>query len=120
MPLLDIDTLIEEECSERIPAIFARHGEEYFRSCESLVLERATRMGSAAIISTGGGIVARAENRALMAERGVRVYLQIDPDSAIQRLQAQLELEPILVPHYITCSPCVLTGIRKPNWFARL
>ncbi|MBV9616819.1 MAG: 3-dehydroquinate synthase [Ktedonobacteraceae bacterium] len=91
MPLLDLDALIEEECGERIPAIFAQHGEEYFRSYESLVLERITRTASGAIISTGGGIVTRAENRALMAERGVRVYLQVDPAVAIQRLQAQME-----------------------------
>jgi len=91
MPLLDIDALIEEECRERIPAIFAQHGEEYFRSYESFVLDRITRTESGAIISTGGGIVTRAENRALMAERGVRVYLQVDPAVAIQRLQAQME-----------------------------
>ena len=67
MPLLDIDALIEEECGERIPAIFAHHGEEYFRSCESLLLDRVTRTQNAAHHSTGGGIVTRAENRALMA-----------------------------------------------------
>jgi shikimate kinase/3-dehydroquinate synthase len=92
MPLLDIDALIEEECGERIPTIFARHGEKYFRSCESRVLDRVTRTQNGAIISTGGGIVTRAENRALMAERGVRVYLQVEPDLALQRLQAQMEL----------------------------
>ena len=92
IPLLDIDALIEEECGERIPTIFARHGEEYFRSCESRILDRVTRTKSGAIISTGGGIVTRAENRALMAERGVRVYLQVEPAIALQRLQAQLEL----------------------------
>lgn len=92
MPLLDIDALIEEECGERIPAIFAHHGEEYFRSCESLLLDRVTRTQNAAIISTGGGIVTRAENRALMAGRGVRVYLQVEPALALQRLQTQQEL----------------------------
>ncbi len=92
MPLLDIDALIEEECGERIPTIFARHGEEYFRSCESRVLDRVTHTKNGAIISTGGGIVTRAENRALMAERGVRIYLQVEPVLALQRLQAQMEL----------------------------
>lgn len=92
IPLLDIDALIEEECGERIPAIFARHGEEYFRSYESLLLERVTRTEAGTIISTGGGIVTRAQNRAVMAERGVRVYLQVDPESALQRLQSQLEM----------------------------
>jgi shikimate kinase / 3-dehydroquinate synthase len=91
MPLLDIDTLIEEECGERIPTIFAYHGEEYFRSVESLLLDRVTRTQSGAIISTGGGIVTRAQNRALMAERGVRVYLQVEPAIALRRLQTQLE-----------------------------
>lgn len=90
-PLLDIDALIEEECGERIPALFAQHGEAYFRDCESRVLAKAVQQTEAAIIVTGGGIVVRPENRALMADRGIRVYLHVEPDVAIQRLREQHE-----------------------------
>jgi 3-dehydroquinate synthase/shikimate kinase/3-dehydroquinate synthase len=85
----DVDALIEEECGERIPAIFAQHGEDYFRACESRVLTRIAHMADGAIISTGGGIVVRPENRRIMAERGVRIFLHVDAQIALVRLQAQ-------------------------------
>src|SRR5690349_8317614 len=79
-PLLDVDMLVEEECGERIPAIFAQYGEDYFRACESRVLAKAAAVTGGAVIATGGGIVTREENRILMAERGVRVFLQVEPE----------------------------------------
>lgn len=93
LPLLDIDALIEEECGERIPTIFARYGEEYFRACESRVLTRAVRLTERAVIATGGGIVVRPENRALMAKEGIRIFLHTDSAIALRRLQAQQEQE---------------------------
>ncbi len=88
-PLLDIDALIEDEYGARIPTIINRHGEEYFRALESDILARAVRQEPSAIIATGGGIIIRPENRALMAELGVRVFLQIEPQIALERLQNQ-------------------------------
>lgn len=88
-PLLDVDALIEQEYGERIPAIFARHGEAYFRSLEARILAQAIQQPSNAIIVTGGGIVVLPENRALMAQSGVRVFLQVDPLVSLRRLQAQ-------------------------------
>src|SRR6516165_5107176 len=77
--LLDVDALIEEEYGERIPAIFARHGEDYFRQLECRILAQAVESVEGAVIVTGGGVVIRPENRVLMAQRGVRVFLQVDP-----------------------------------------
>jgi shikimate kinase/3-dehydroquinate synthase len=88
-PLLDIDMLIEKECGESIPAIFTRYGEDYFRTLEHRVLTQAAQRVPAAIIVTGGGIVVRPENRALMAERGVRVFMHVEPPVALERLLAQ-------------------------------
>ncbi len=87
-PLLDVDALVEEECGERISAIFARQGEEYFRACESRALARAAQT-EGAIIATGGGIVLRPENRQLMAEYGLRILLHVNPHTALHRLQQQ-------------------------------
>jgi shikimate kinase/3-dehydroquinate synthase len=92
-PLLDIDALIEKESGESISAIFARQGEEYFRSLESRILAQAAQEARSAIIVTGGGIVVRPENRAIMAERGVRIFLQVEPHIALQRLFKQYEDE---------------------------
>jgi shikimate kinase / 3-dehydroquinate synthase len=88
-PFLDTDVLIEEECGERIAAIFEHHGEDYFRACESRVLAQAAQTAGGAIVATGGGIVMRAENRALMDEGGQRIYLQVEPATALERLKAQ-------------------------------
>ncbi len=105
-PLFDLDALVEQECGERIPALFARYGEEYFRDCESRVLARAAGVSAGAVIVTGGGAVVRAENRALMATHGVRIFAHVEPQVALQRLQEQharelaagqtLELRPLL------------------------
>ncbi len=92
-PLLDIDALIEKESGESISAIFACHGEEYFRSFESRILAQAAQEARSAIIVTGAGIVMRPENRAIMAERGVRIFLQVEPHIALQRLLKQYEVE---------------------------
>src|SRR5947209_16649198 len=88
-PFLDVDTLIEEEYGERVPTLYTRYGEDYFRDCESRVLAKAASMTDGAVIATGGGIVMREENRTLMAERGIRVFLRVSPQTALQRLQAQ-------------------------------
>lgn len=90
-PLCDIDALVEEECGERVATIFARYGEEYFRACESRALAKAAQTTGGAIIATGGGIVTRPENRALMAEQGMRVFLDVEPATALERLLAQKE-----------------------------
>ncbi|GCE25400.1 hypothetical protein KDA_08840 [Dictyobacter alpinus] len=105
-PLLDVDALIEQEYGERIPAIFARHGEAHFRSLEARILAQAIQQPVDAIIVTGGGIVVRPENRSLMAQSGVRVFLHVDPQVSLTRLQAQhareqqqgqvLEIRPLL------------------------
>src|SRR6266571_1124755 len=89
VPLFDIDALIEQECGERIPSIFALHSENYFRACESRILAQVAQNQNGAIIATGGGIVLRPENRSLMAENGVRVFLSVDPETALRRLETQ-------------------------------
>jgi len=92
-PLLDVDALIEGEYGERIPVIFARHGEDYFRQLERRVFAQAVEGVEEAVIVTGGGIVIQPENRRLMAQCGIRVFLQVDPAIAIERMQQQFATE---------------------------
>ncbi|MDQ6662748.1 MAG: 3-dehydroquinate synthase [Chloroflexota bacterium] len=91
MPFVDTDALVERECGKRIPAIFVEDGEDFFRACESRVLAQVAQNKDGTIVATGGGIVLAAENRQLMAERGIRIFLSVDPDTALQRLNAQSE-----------------------------
>jgi shikimate kinase / 3-dehydroquinate synthase len=88
-PFLDIDVLVEEQCGQRIPAIFAQQGEAYFRECESRALLDATQSSNCAVIATGGGIVTRQENRTLLRAAGTCVYLSVQPEIVLARLEEQ-------------------------------
>lgn len=71
---VDLDALIETRAHMFIDTIFDRFGEETFRRLETEAL--ASLETSSAIISCGGGIVTRAENKALMD--GFTVFLETD------------------------------------------
>lgn len=78
-PVYEADALIEEEAGTDIPAIFASHGEDYFRQLETQVLRKLGAM-SGAIISTGGGSVTREENYAPLHQNGRMIWLLRDTD----------------------------------------
>lgn len=78
-PVYEADALIEEEAGMDIPAIFASHGEDYFRQLETQVLRKLGAM-SGAIISTGGGSVTREENYAPLHQNGRMIWLLRDTD----------------------------------------
>lgn len=91
-PFLCTDTLVEQQCGQRIPAIFAQHGEAYFRDCESRALAEAIDGSQSAVIATGGGIVIRLENFRLMRASGTVIYLSVEPKTALERLNTQQEV----------------------------
>lgn len=73
-PLVDLDAEIERFEGRSIPDIFAEGGDELFRLKETAALRRAIA-GEKSIVSTGGGIVTREENIALMRENGLVIWL---------------------------------------------
>lgn len=62
---VDLDQKIEANLGDNIDQIFKLQGEQYFRDQESLVLREFVDR-SHQVISTGGGIVLRPENRDLL------------------------------------------------------
>lgn len=76
-PFADLDKLIEEQAGRTIPEIFAQEGEAAFRSLESQVVREAGRE-TGRVVSTGGGVVTRRENRAPLRQNGVIVHLTRD------------------------------------------
>ena len=71
---LDTDALIVKKAGCSIPEIFATQGEEAFRQIETQVL-RELEGRERLIISTGGGIVTRAENQEILRRLGVIVWV---------------------------------------------
>jgi shikimate kinase len=75
-PLVDMDDEIERMARKPITAIFADDGEDRFREMETQVLqELAAQDDRRRIISTGGGVIGREENRRLLRALGYVVWL---------------------------------------------
>ena len=74
VPLCDLDAEIERYEGRSIPEIFAASGDAGFRVCETAALRRALA-ASPSVIATGGGIVTREENIALLREHALVIWL---------------------------------------------
>lgn len=77
VPFLDSDAEIVAAANLTVPEIFERYGERFFREKESQVIARLLSE-RAGILSTGGGAYLDSGNRALIAEKGVAVWLRAD------------------------------------------
>ncbi len=80
----DSDADIESKTGVDIAFIFEKEGEAGFRLREKESIERLSRMQSI-VLATGGGAVIEADNRRVLAERGVVVYLQTSIDQQLER-----------------------------------
>ncbi|WP_345250947.1 shikimate kinase [Pigmentiphaga soli] len=81
---VDVDQLIEERCGVRIPTIFELEGEAGFRRRETGAIDECSRM-EGVVLATGGGAVLSAENRRLLAQRGIVIYLRARAEELYQR-----------------------------------
>ncbi len=86
-PVTDTDKEIEREEKRSISDIFATDGEEYFRRKETDCLRKLTRSVRNHIISVGGGVPLRAENRELLHELGQVFYLRAEAETIYERLR---------------------------------
>lgn len=72
----DTDKLIQER-EGKIPEIFEKKGEKYFRDLETKVLEELSKK-TGIIIATGGGTPLREINRDLLLQNSLVIYLDRD------------------------------------------
>lgn len=79
VPFRDSDDEIVKAANRTIAEIFARDGEPFFRRKESQILSRLLD-GPACVLSTGGGVFMSPANRAVIARKGVSVWLRADLD----------------------------------------
>ncbi|TRW96654.1 shikimate kinase [Paracoccus sp. M683] len=83
---IDSDSEIESAAAMTIAEIFARDGEDFFRARESEVLRRLLA-AAPSVISTGGGAWLRAENRDLIRQNGLSVWLDVDLETLWNRVR---------------------------------
>ncbi|MFT6792246.1 MAG: shikimate kinase [Rubritalea sp.] len=85
-PLVDTDTLIEESVGMSVAQIFSQHGEGYFRDLETdLISQIYSKDFTKQIISTGGGLPLREQNRERLRKLGYVVWLQASADTVLER-----------------------------------
>ena len=83
--VVDIDERIESRERKSVAAIFAQHGEPYFRQLERQVLSELLPERNV-VVATGGGTFAEADNRALMLADGATAWLDIPLALVLRRV----------------------------------
>nr|WP_277926908.1 shikimate kinase [Adlercreutzia sp. JBNU-10] len=82
---VDMDTYLERREDRRVKDIFAEDGEDAFRAIETDVLAELAAKDPL-LVSCGGGVILREENRAILREGGFVVYLRVTADEAASRI----------------------------------
>ena len=85
LPFFDSDPEIEAAAGETIQEIFANRGERVFREGERRVITRLLAQ-PVHVLATGGGAFMDPLTRALIARRGVSLWLRADLDVLVSRV----------------------------------
>ena len=81
----DSDQVICERTGVNIPTIFEMEGEAGFRQRESNIINELSLLPNI-VLATGGGAVLREQNRACLRQRGLVVYLHVQPETLFERV----------------------------------
>jgi len=82
---VDLDLALESRCGVPVAVIFEIEGEEGFRRRESQLLDQYSQQ-QGIVLATGGGAVLAEQNRGMLKERGVVVYLRATSEELYQRV----------------------------------
>lgn len=86
LPFFDVDERIERESGMSVSEIFSREGEAEFRRREREALSRLVAEEEQGVIATGGGAFTTEENRKLMSEAGIVVWLDVPAEEILDRI----------------------------------
>lgn len=114
LPFVELDKLVEREAGLSLGAMFALHGEGYYRRLAREVLQRFLAQSDGAVIATGGGIVTDRESFRLLQKRCRTVWLQATPDDHWKRVLAQGDVRPSAASPHAQEELRALLAQRKP------
>ena len=83
LKFIDVDKVIQKEEGDTISDIFKKKGEAYFREIESITLKK---IKDYAIVSCGGGIIKKENNRKFLKKSGITFYLKAKVETLEKRL----------------------------------
>lgn len=84
---LDTDNLIVNEMNLSVNDIFEKYGEAYFRDLETKLIKNLCETANNCVISCGGGLPMREENRTYLKQLGKVIYLNVNETDIIRRLR---------------------------------
>jgi len=87
VPFIDLDHRLEQVLGTSIRAYFDTHGEAAFRDQEAQLLADVAGQPGPMVLSTGGGIVLRPENREALRTCGHVLYLRATPEEIYKRVR---------------------------------
>ncbi len=88
VPYVDTDTLITEMTGMTVQQIFDGPGEQAFRNAETNILMYLADQ-KPSIVSTGGGMVMREENRLIMRNQGIIILI----DRPLEDILSDIKLD---------------------------
>lgn len=91
----ELDAEVEQLEGMTIKEMVEKHGWDYFRDRETEIVKNAAA-GDNTVISTGGGVVIRAENISALKESGICVYLRTPLNLLLQRIGGEASKLPRL------------------------
>jgi shikimate kinase len=94
-PFLDFDEEIERREGKSVGAIFAAHGEEYFRALEVRLSEELAK-GQPMVLAPGGGWITRISSVSGLRARTRIIWLRVSPEAAVVRMGRNVSLRPLL------------------------
>ncbi|MEE0879992.1 MAG: shikimate kinase [Turicibacter sp.] len=106
---IDTDQYIENLENQSISQLFQLKGESYFRECETKALQQTLKQYD--IISTGGGMIIKAQNRELLKKNAVVIYLKTQLSTLVSRIDTSNR--PLLQQDDLTTKLCSLINQRK-------
>ena len=86
MRYVDTDSVIEKDSQRQISDIFEQDGESVFRQLESDAVNKVSELDNH-VISTGGGVVLRAENLEFLKRNGVVFCLMATSEEIWERVK---------------------------------
>ena len=78
-PFVDTDRLVELNAGATVAEIFSTQGEPAFRALERTVVADVSVSPESLVIACGGGVALDPDNRRVLREHGVVVWLRADP-----------------------------------------
>jgi shikimate kinase len=112
---VDTDALVVR-AHGTIAKIFAIEGEAAFRRHERAALAAALESCEPSIVALGGGALTLPENRKLLAERALRVFIKLSPEQILARVRRSREVRPVLGAAPTLATIKEIYAIRMPDY----